>query len=105
MRTVSLCGETLPHPGHVCAFFDSREQKYETLIPFLQDALTAGDDVINIVDASDMKAHLETLLDAGVPVRTARTSGQLNVMTSEETYLREGEDVLARLLAFLGETL
>jgi hypothetical protein len=50
MKMIHLCGETLPHPGHVCAFFDSREQKYETLIPFLNDAISAGDEVINIVD-------------------------------------------------------
>ena len=105
MRTINLCGETLPHPGHVCAFFDSREQKYEVLIPFLLDALAAGDDVVNIVDAADMKEHLETLMAGGVPVRTARTKGQLNVFTSEETYLREGKDVLSGLLEFLSATL
>ena len=105
MRTVHLCGETLPHPGHVCAFFDSREQKYDVLIPFLKDAIAAGDDVVNIVDASDLTAHLDTLSDGGVPVETAMSSGQLNVLTSEETYLQDGEDVLARLLVFLRETL
>ena len=105
MRTIHLCGETLPHPGHVCAFFDSREQKYEVLIPFLKDAITAGDDIINIIDASDRRAHLDTLAEGGVPIHAAITSGRLNVMTSEETYLKEGEDTLPRLLGFLREAL
>jgi hypothetical protein len=105
MRTVNLCGQTLPHPGHVCAFFDSREQKYDVLIPFLQDAIDAGDNVVNIVDRDDMAGHLDTLVTGGVPVWETIASGQLNVQTSEDTYLREGKDVLPSLLAFLRETL
>lgn len=105
MRTVTLCGETLPHPGHVCAFFDSRVQKYETLIPFLLDAITAGDEVINIVDASDREAHLQTLSEGGVPVHAAKESGALTVLSSEETYLLPGEDTLPRLLDFLRDKL
>ena len=105
MRSIHLCGQTLPHPGHVCAFFDSQEQKYEVLIPFLKDAITAGDDVINIVDARDRTAHLNTLAQGGVPVEPAMANGQLNVLTSEETYLQNGDDVLPRLLGFLGEKL
>lgn len=105
MRTVHLCGEAVPHPGHVCAFFDSRQQKYDTLIPFLKDAISAGDEVINIVDESEKAAHLDTLLEGGVPIRAAMTDGHLNVFTSQQTYLQEGEDILPRLLAFLRETL
>ena len=105
MRTIRLCGETLPHAGHVCAFFDSREQKYGTLIPFLQDAIDAGDEVVNIVDAADMDVHVKTLVEGGIPVHAAMSSGQLNIKSSEATYLQSGEQVLPRLLDFLRNTL
>ena len=105
MRRIHLCGETLPHPGHVCAFFDSRDQKYDILVPFLTDALAAGDEVVNIVDAADRTAHVDTLVERGVAVPAALTSGQFNVFTSEETYLRGGEETLPRLLDFLRQTL
>ena len=105
MRTVQLCGQALPHPGHVCAFFDSREQKYDILAPFLKDALTVGDEVINIVDDCDRATHLDSLFGHGVPVGTAMETGKLRVFTSEQTYLQEGENVLPRLLSFLSETL
>lgn len=105
MKTVRLCGRELPHPGHVCAFFDSREQKYETLAPFLADAIAVGDEVVNIVDERDRSAHLDDLSARGVPVESAMANGSLRVLTSEETYLQEGEDVLPRLLDFLRETL
>lgn len=105
MRKVQLCGEVLPHPGHVCAFFDSRDQKYDILVPFLNDAIAVGDDVINIVDECDRAAHLDTLSDGGIPVHAAIETGKLKVLTSEQTYLQEGADVLPRLLDFLRETL
>lgn len=105
MRTISLCGETLPHAGHVCAFFDSRDQKYDVLIPFFKDAILAGDEIVNIVDAADRSAHLESLLDGGVPIRAAMDNGQLSVFTSEETYLQDDDDTLPKLLEFLKETL
>ena len=105
MRTIQLCGEALPHAGHVCAFFDSREKKYETLIPFLKDAIAAGDEVINIVDADDHALHLDTLLQGGVPVRAPLDSGRFNLLTSEETYLQDREDALPRLLGFLDQAL
>jgi hypothetical protein len=86
-------------------FFDSRDQKYDILAPFLKDAITVGDDVINIVDASDKAAHLDSLSGHGVPVHAAIETGKLRVLTSEQTYLEEGENVLPRLLDFLRETL
>ena len=105
MRSVHLCGEVLPHPGHVCAFFDSRDQKYEILIPFMKDAVAAGDNVIHIVDSRARAAHIDTLSENGVPVDDIMGKGQLSVFTSEETYLREGEDVLPGLLEFLRQAL
>ncbi len=35
MNELSLAGTQIEH-FHVCAFFDSREQEYDVLAPFLQ---------------------------------------------------------------------
>ena len=35
-RTIHVCGQDIDKPGHICAFFSSREQEYETLIPYFQ---------------------------------------------------------------------
>lgn len=105
LRLIELCGQQLPHPGHVCAFFDSREQKYEILAPFFKDAIEAGDEIVNIVDARHRPGHIKALVDAGVPLEPAMASGQVNILTSEETYLQEGDDILPNLLDFLGQTL
>lgn len=100
-RTIHLCGEQVPHPGHVCAFFDSREQKYATLGPFLIDAIAAGDRVISIVDERGRKDHLKGLAAAHVPVTYAAERGQLRLLTSEETYLRDDGESLDLMLDLL----
>lgn len=85
-HTVALCGENIDRPGHICAFFDSREQEYETLIPYFKEGLDAGEQVFNIVDASRRADHVGRLSAAGV--NTADDG--VVVRTSEETYLEDG---------------
>jgi hypothetical protein len=102
---VTLCGESVPHAGHVCAFFDSRAQKYDILTPFLKEGIDAGDRVINIVDAAHRDAHVRQLTDAGVPVDAAIATGQLQLSTSEETYLQDGLVNLDGMLELVSDTI
>ncbi|WP_291143613.1 hypothetical protein [Flavobacterium sp. UBA7680] len=46
----SICGESLLAPMHICGFFDSREQQYEVIIPYIMEGLEANDKVINILE-------------------------------------------------------
>ena len=100
-RNISICGETVPHPGHVCAFFSSAREKYNTLIPFFMDAMEAGDHLINIVDSALHPGHIATLRNAGVPVDDAVQRGQFELLTSEETYLYGERPDLSQLIAML----
>lgn len=102
---VHLCGEEIPHAGHICAFFDSRSQKYEVLAPYLAEGITNGDRIINVVDAKDRDAHVQTLSARSVPVREAIDRGQYRLLTAEETYLSEGTQNLDGMLQLLHEAL
>lgn len=87
---ISLCGERVPQPGHVCAFFDSTAEKYATLAPFFNDAIAAGDCVINVVGSAGFEQHVEALRDADVPVDRALRMDQLRLGKAEEVYMRDG---------------
>jgi len=50
-RTVTLCGRSLPEPGHICAFFDSRAEDDDILSPYFRERIAIDEEVINIVDA------------------------------------------------------
>lgn len=85
-HTVALCGQRIDRPGHICAFFDSREQEYDTLIPYFRDGLDAGEQVFNIVDESRREDHVGRLRAAGLTI----ADDGVVVRTSEETYLENG---------------
>lgn len=90
---VALCGEHIDRPGHICAFFDSREQEYQTLIPYFRDGLAAGEQVFNIVDQARYDDHVGRLTASGL-----RVDGDgVTVRTSEETYLEGGQFDIDRM--------
>ena len=102
---IHICGEEIPHAGHICAFFDSRAEKYRVLAPFLAEGIAQGDRIINVVDADIRDDHVRTLAAADVPVTSAIKRGQYQLLTAEETYLREGTINLDDMLRLLREAL
>lgn len=102
---IHLCGEVLPHAGHICAFFDSSAEKYQALSPYFDEGIRQGDRIINVVDAEMRDGHINALADAQVPVRHAMESGQMQVLTAEETYLRENAMDMEGMMVLLRQAL
>ena len=46
--TVHLCGQDIQRPGHICAFFDSREEEYDILIPYLREGVNKGEKILKL---------------------------------------------------------
>jgi len=76
--------------GHICAFFNSREEARRTLLPFIADGLEKGEKAVHIVNANDRDEHLRWLRESQIDVGKLMQSGQLEVLTWPETYLRGG---------------
>ena len=107
---VPLAGGVLRRRPHVCAFFDSRDEEYQTLLPFLKDGLARGEKTFHIVDPALRGDHLARLGSAGIDVAEAQRRRQLEVLDWDDAYLRGGsfdgrattvlvEDMLARARA------
>jgi hypothetical protein len=75
---------------HICAFFYSLEEEYRVLLPFVKEGFEQGDKGYHIFDRPQHPAHLRRLQDAGIDVDRAQQSGQLEVLSWEETYLPDG---------------
>jgi hypothetical protein len=99
-RSVHLCGQDLEKPGHICAFFNSREQEYSTLIPYFKQGVEAGEVVFNVIDRAREPDHRRRLINAGLNV-----DGPVTVATSEETYFEGGRFDMERMCDFIRETL
>ena len=103
---VTLCGRSLERPGHIGAFFDSRQELYDTLSPFYREGIEAGEEVITIIDAEQHDAHCEHMQLRGVPVDLSLATGMLKIHTAQTTYTLDGRfdgkrmyDMLQDLLA------
>jgi hypothetical protein len=100
-HTTTLCGETLKGPIHICAFFDSKEEQYDILLPYYKEGLDNKEEVITILESRSHNDHCKRLSKAGMPVKEVIESGQLKVLASEDTYLKGGEFAAERMFNLL----
>jgi len=104
-RSVTLCGESLEGPRHICAFFDSREEQYEVLLPYFKEGLDNQEEVITIFEGYAHCEHCERLTKGGLPVEEKMAAGQLKVLASEETYLKDSVFSSERMFNMLEQAL
>jgi hypothetical protein len=100
-QQVTLCGKRLSGLRHICAFFESRDEQYEILAPYLKEGIDNGEQVITILESNTHPDHVSRLESAGIPVASARQRDQLKILASEETYLAGGCFVVGRMYEML----
>jgi hypothetical protein len=99
-ETVRLCGQDVHRPGHICAFFDSRDSEYEVLLPYFKEGVDLGEDVLNVLDTDRLDDHRARL--RGVGIRPE--AGEVVVAAAEETYLTDGVFDMERMAGFVEDT-
>lgn len=104
-RAVRLAGALLDRSRHVCAFFNSKEEEYRVLLPFIAEGFERGDKAFHIVDPRFRAAHLQRLAELGVDVAAAERRGQLEVRRWQDAYLRDGHFDQNRMLVLIEEVL
>lgn len=104
-QSVTLCGETLYGPRHICAFFDSREEQYDVLMPYFKEGLDNKEEVITILESHTHHDHCCRLSDAGISVEKKLENGQLKVLASEDTYLQGNSFAADRMYNMLEQVL
>jgi hypothetical protein len=102
---VRLAGSVLDRKRHVCAFFHSKAEEYEVLLPFIKEGFAKHDKAFHIVDPRHRPEHLRRLRDAGIDVAAAEAGGQLEVRRWEDAYLRNGHFDQNAMLALIEEVL
>jgi len=87
---IPFAGSQLDETRHVCAFFNSEEEEYRVLLPFIKDGFRCGHKAIHVVNPEQRNDHLNRLIAAGIDTAAAEQSGQLELKTNTEAYLRDG---------------
>jgi hypothetical protein len=104
-KQVRLAGAVLDRSRHACAFFNSKEEEYRVLLPFIKEGFTQGDKAFHIVDPVHRPEHLRRLEQEGIDVPAAEQRGQLEVRRWEDAYLQEGHFDQNRMLALIEQVL
>ena len=104
-RPITFGGVRLGRSRHVCAFFNTRDEEYRVLLPFIKEGLELGEKASHIVDPQLRRDHLARLEAVGIDVETAQHRGQLEVRNWEDAYLRGGRFDQDAMLALIEEVL
>ena len=95
---IPFAGSQLGEVRHVCAFFNSVEEEYRVLLPFIKDGFECGHKAVHVVNPDRHHEHVQKLIDAGIDATAAQRSGQLELRTNGEAYLRDGRFDQDRML-------
>ena len=102
---VRLAGTALGRSRHVCAFFNSKDEEYRVLLPFISEGIEHGQKAFHIIKDTHRSEHRRRLQQAGIPVDRAEQTGQLEIRRWEDAYLRDGHFDQNRMLALIEEVL
>jgi hypothetical protein len=95
---LALAGSDLRDTRHVCAFFESDDEEYEVLFPFIRDGFDRGDRAIHLLNPSQYDGHLGRLAAAGIDTVAAEACGQLELRSNTDAYLPDGRFEQDRML-------
>jgi len=103
--SLTVCGEVHQAPMHICGFFDSEDERYEIILPYLKEGLENNEEVLNILESTSHSDHCERLSQAGIPVEEKLATSQLKVLSADETYLKGGFFGAKKMYALVEEAL
>ena len=104
-RPIRFAGATLGSQRHVCAFFQTPDEEYQVLLPFIKEGFEQGERAFHIVDPDLRDEHMRRLESAGIDVSERRKDGQFELLNWEDAYLREGHFDQDKMLALIEEVL
>ena len=104
-REVRLAGMALGRSRHVCAFFNTKDEEYRVLLPFIKEGIQHGEKAFHIVKDDHRPEHRRRMREAGIAVEDAERKGHLEIRRWEDAYLREGHFDQNRMLALIEEVL
>jgi len=96
---IPFAGSQLDQTRHVCAFFNSDEEEYRVLLPFIRDGFQCGHKAIHVVNPNQRADHLQRLAAVGIDAAAAQQSGQLELCTNTDVYLPDGRFDADRMIA------
>jgi len=90
LAPVSFPGGVLDPYRHICAFVNSRHERYRVLDPFVSEGVAHGEHLMYFVDPAERAHVIGHLRHLGIDTPALLQHGQCTMRTWSETYLRDG---------------
>ncbi|UCE59462.1 MAG: PAS domain S-box protein [Phycisphaerales bacterium] len=101
-QLVEQLNQLRPH-DHLCLIYETQEQQFAAAIPFISAGLSSSQKCIYIADDNTCDIVLGALQDYGIDVPAALHSGSLQVVSKQDSYLKQGGFDPDWMINFLGE--
>jgi MEDS: MEthanogen/methylotroph, DcmR Sensory domain len=88
-ESLMIMNRSVPSGTHICAFFSGPAGRDDVVMPFLADGIRAGQKCLCVLESpgsADVLAGLDCQVDLGRSLET----GQLELITPGDAYLRSG---------------
>jgi len=95
--------EGLSVHDHLCLIYESQEEQFAAVVPFIRHGLAAGQRCVYVADDNTVDAVGAALRSGGVDVDAESARGALRILTKPESYLRDGRFDPDGMIALLGE--
>lgn len=93
--------ERLSVHDHLCLIYETQEEQFAAVVPFMRIGLERGEKCIYIADENTAASVLSAMRSEGIEVESAINRGALVITSKRETYLRSGffdPDAMIRFL-------
>ncbi len=102
---ITVGNRTLEGVKHICCFYDSSAQLESVFLPYLQEGLKNGEQVVCIFPEGQHSGLRQKLEKRGEDVAAAEAREQFQVLTEDETYLSGGSFAKDRMAGMLRDLL
>ncbi|GAB3663318.1 MEDS domain-containing protein [Halopiger thermotolerans] len=90
---------------HFALIYDSPEDQFAAVVPFLRQGLERGERCVYVTDEGSVDEVRAALRDGGIDVASAVESGSLVIETFQDTYLRSGTFDVDDMISFYGDVI
>jgi len=87
----SIAGSKLDRYFHVCGLFNGKEEECRVLLPFVREGLENHEKALHIWDPKLREQHVQHLAGAGIGVADCERDGQLEILSTDDVYLQNGQ--------------
>jgi PAS domain S-box-containing protein len=90
LRDLVSAIENIGVHDHLCLIYETREEQFSAVIPFIKIGLERGEQCVYIVDDNTAAMVIDRMKEAGIDVESAVGSGKLIISSKQDAYLKQG---------------